>query len=44
MSDMGYFPSLIMYTDKNEYVVVTHPDKIENGREFKVIATNITIK
>ncbi len=40
----GYFPALILYTDKNEYVVVTAPDKIQSGREFKVVQTNIEIK
>lgn len=41
---MSYFPALILYTDKNEYVVVSAPDKIQSGREFKVIKTNIEIK
>lgn len=42
--NQGYFPALVLYTDKNEYVVVTHPDRIEHGREFKVIKTNIEIR
>jgi hypothetical protein len=41
---MSYFPALILYTDKNEYVVVSAPDKIDSGREFKMIQTNIEIK
>ena len=41
---MSYFPALILYTDKNEYVVVTNPSKIDSGREFKMIQTNIEIK
>lgn len=41
---MSYFPALILYTDKNEYVVVTNPAKIESGREFTVVRTNIEIK
>jgi len=41
---MSYFPALILYTDKNEYVVVSDPSKIDSGREFKMIQTNIEIK
>ncbi len=40
----SYFPALILYTDINEYVVVTHLIMVERGREFKVIKTNIEIK
>lgn len=40
----SHFPALILYTDKNEYVVVTGPDKINSGREFKMIQTRIEIK
>jgi len=41
---MSYFPALILYTDKSEYVVVTSPSNIDSGREFKMIKTNIEIK
>lgn len=41
---VGHFPALILYSDKKEYVVVTHPDRIDKGREFAVLTTNIEIK
>ena len=41
---MSYFPALILYTDKNEYVVVSDPKNIDSGREFKMIQTNIEVK
>lgn len=36
----GYFPILVQYKDEEHPTVVISPDKIINGKSFKVLKTN----